>query len=31
MPLYEYSCKACAHQFEVLVRNGAGRSVGLPR
>ena len=22
MPLYEYSCKACAHQFEVLVRNG---------
>jgi putative FmdB family regulatory protein len=22
MPLYEYSCKACTHQFEVLVRNG---------
>jgi putative FmdB family regulatory protein len=22
MPLYEYACKACAHQFEVLVRNG---------
>jgi putative FmdB family regulatory protein len=22
MPLYEYSCKGCAHQFEVLVRNG---------
>ena len=21
MPLYEYSCKECAHQFEVLVRN----------
>lgn len=22
MPLYEYSCKACAHQFELLVRTG---------
>ena len=22
MPLYEYSCKACEHQFETLVRNG---------
>ena len=22
MPLYEYSCKTCAHQFEALVRNG---------
>jgi putative FmdB family regulatory protein len=20
MPLYEYSCKECAHQFELLVR-----------
>lgn len=20
MPLYEYSCKACSHQFEALVR-----------
>ena len=20
MPLYEYACKACAHQFELLVR-----------
>jgi putative FmdB family regulatory protein len=22
MPLYEYSCTECAHQFEVLVRSG---------
>ena len=22
MPLYEYSCTTCAHQFEALVRNG---------
>ena len=22
MPLYEYSCKECAHQFEALVRSG---------
>jgi len=22
MPLYEDSCSGCAHQFEVLVRNG---------
>jgi putative FmdB family regulatory protein len=21
MPLYEYACKACEHQFEALVRN----------
>jgi putative FmdB family regulatory protein len=23
MPLFEYACQACEHQFEVLVRNGA--------
>ena len=23
MPLFEYACQACDHQFEVLVRNGA--------
>lgn len=23
MPLYEYACQACDHQFETLVRNGA--------
>ena len=23
MPIYEYTCKACSHQFEALVRNGA--------
>jgi len=22
MPLYEYQCRACAHEFEVLVRPG---------
>jgi putative FmdB family regulatory protein len=22
MPLYEYQCRACAHQFELLVRPG---------
>ena len=22
MPLYEYSCKACGHEFETLVRTG---------
>ena len=22
MPLYEYRCRACAHQFEALVRTG---------
>ncbi len=22
MPLYEYSCRACGHQFELLVRHG---------
>ena len=21
MPIYEYSCNACSHQFEALVRN----------
>ena len=23
MPIYEYSCKGCGHQFETLVRNGS--------
>ena len=23
MPIYEYSCKACSHQFETLVLPGA--------
>lgn len=23
MPLFEYACQACNHQFEALVRNGA--------
>jgi putative FmdB family regulatory protein len=22
MPLYEYQCRACAHEFEVLIRPG---------
>jgi putative FmdB family regulatory protein len=22
MPLYEYVCRACGHEFEALVRNG---------
>lgn len=22
MPIYEYSCKACGHEFEALVRRG---------
>jgi putative FmdB family regulatory protein len=22
MPLYEYICRACGHEFEALVRNG---------
>jgi putative FmdB family regulatory protein len=22
MPLYEYACQKCSHQFEALVRNG---------
>jgi putative FmdB family regulatory protein len=22
MPLFEYQCQRCSHQFEVLVRNG---------
>jgi len=26
MPLYEYRCRACGHQFEALVR-GTGRPV----
>ena len=23
MPLYEYRCLACGHQFELLIRNGS--------
>jgi putative FmdB family regulatory protein len=23
MPIYEYSCKGCGHQFETLVRSGS--------
>jgi putative FmdB family regulatory protein len=23
MPIYEYSCKKCAHQFEVLIRSNS--------
>ena len=22
MPIYEYACRACGHEFETLVRNG---------
>jgi putative FmdB family regulatory protein len=22
MPIYEYTCRACGHEFETLVRNG---------
>lgn len=37
MPIYEYRCTACAHEFETLVRTGdtptcpACASVGLDR
>ena len=24
MPIFEYSCRACRHEFEVLVRPGSG-------
>lgn len=33
MPLYEYRCRACAHEFEALVRPGdapACRACGSP-
>jgi len=23
MPIYEYACKSCGHEFETLVRSGA--------
>ena len=23
MPIYEYACQGCGHEFETLVRNGA--------
>jgi putative FmdB family regulatory protein len=26
MPLYEYACNACAHQFELLVRGAERRA-----
>jgi putative FmdB family regulatory protein len=29
MPIYEYRCRACAHEFEALVRSGD--TPGCPR
>ena len=26
MPLFEYTCEACEHTFEVLVRNAQGKA-----
>jgi putative FmdB family regulatory protein len=31
MPLYEYSCPACGHQFEELVRAADADKVACPR
>lgn len=32
MPLYEYTCEACGHRFEILQRMGAGsQGVQCPR
>jgi len=26
MPIYEYACRSCSHEFETLVRNGEAPS-----
>ena len=28
MPIYEYACRACGHEFETLVRNGETPACG---
>ena len=28
MPIYEYACRACGHEFETLVRNGESPACG---
>jgi putative FmdB family regulatory protein len=30
MPIYEYSCRKCGHDFEAFIRGSAGKATACP-